>query len=116
MNSTTRALMTANLSDVRKTVPLLAPLREDVASIGPKWLPVALVLGAIAAVAYVDHRVVSISLVYLYIFPLGISAILLRKELTYSLVPVSVLVHDYWSPRVIHPEIRIFDNLVALLC
>jgi sigma-B regulation protein RsbU (phosphoserine phosphatase) len=108
--------MTANLSDVRQTVPLLAPLRKDVASIGPKWLPVALVLGAIAAVAYVDHRVVSTSLVYLYTFPLGISAILLRKEVTYSLIPLCILLHDYWSPRIIHLPLRIFDNLFALLC
>ena len=108
--------MPANLADVRKRVPLLAPLRKDVASIGPPWLPVALVLGAIAAVAYVDHLVVSTSLVYLYIFPLGISAILLRKEVSYSLIPVCILFHDYWSPRIIHPGIRIFDNLIALLC
>jgi len=108
--------MTANLSDVHKRVPLLAPLRKDVASIGPAWLPVALVLGAIAAVAYVDHRVVSTSLVYLYIFPLGVSAILLRKELTYSLVPLCILLHDYWSPRIIHLPVRLFDNLFALLC
>jgi sigma-B regulation protein RsbU (phosphoserine phosphatase) len=87
-----------------------------VASIGPAWLPVALVFGAIAAVAYVDHLVISTSLVYLYIFPLGISAILLRKEVTYSLVPVCILFHDYWSPRIIHLEMRIFDNLLALLC
>ena len=108
--------MPANLADVRKKVPLLAPLRKDVASIGPKWLPVALVLGAIAAVAYVDHRVVSTSLVYLYTFPLGISAILLRKEVTYSLIPLCILLHDYWSPRIIHLPIRIFDNVVTLLC
>src|ERR1700722_11095181 len=111
-----RALMTANLPDVHKRVPLLAPLRKDVASIGPKWLPVALVLGAIAPIAYVDHRVVSPSLVYLYTFPLGISAILLRKEVTYSLVPLCILLHDYWSPRIIHLPVRIFDNLLALLC
>src|SRR3984957_3367413 len=111
-----RALMTANLPDVHKTVPLLAPLRTDVASIGPAWLPVALVLGAIGAVAYVDHLGLSTSLVYLYIFPLGISAILLRKEITYSLIPVCILFHDYWSPRIIHPVIRIFDNVLALLC
>ena len=86
------------------------------AAIGPKWLPVALVLGAIAAVAYVDHRVVSTSLVYLYIFPLGVSAILLRKEVTYSLVPLCILLHDYWSPRIIHLPVRIVDNLFALLC
>jgi sigma-B regulation protein RsbU (phosphoserine phosphatase) len=111
-----RELMPANLPDVHKRVPLLAPLRKDVASIGPKWLPVALVLGAIAAVAYVDHRVVSTSLVYLYIFPLGISAILLRKEAAYSLIPLCILLHDYWSPRIIHLPVRIFDNLFALLC
>jgi sigma-B regulation protein RsbU (phosphoserine phosphatase) len=108
--------MPANLADVRKKVPLLAPLRKDVASIGPPWLPVALVLGAIAAVAYVDHRVVSTSLVYLYIFPLGVSAILLRKEVTYSLIPLCILLHDYWSPRIIHLPVRIFDNVVTLLC
>src|ERR1700675_1542997 len=111
-----RELTPLNLSHPRKKVPLLAPLRKDVASIGPPWLPVALVLGAIAAVAYVDHLVVSTSLVYLYIFPLGISAILLRKEVTYSLIPVCILFHDYWSPRIIHPGIRIFDNVIALLC
>jgi phosphoserine phosphatase RsbU/P len=116
MNSPLPELLHANLADVRKRVPLLAPLRKDVASIGPPWLPVALVLGAIAAVAYVDHLVVSTSLVYLYIFPLGISAILLRKEVSYSLIPVCILFHDYWSPRIIHPGIRIFDNVIALLC
>jgi len=109
-------LIPLNLPHPRKRVPLLAPLRKDVASIGPVWLPVVLVFGAIAAVAYVDHLVISTSLVYLYIFPLGISAILLRKEVTYSLVPVCILFHDYWSPRIIHPEMRIFDNLLALLC
>src|SRR3984893_17182956 len=111
-----RELIPLNLPHPRKKVPLLAPLHKDVASIGPAWLPVALVLGAIAAVAYVDHLVVSTSLVYLYIFPLGISAILLRKEVTYSLIPVCILFHDYWSPRIIHPGIRIFDNLFTLLC
>lgn len=108
--------MPANVPGLRKRVPLLAPLRKDLASVGPSWLPFVLVLGAIVAVAYVDHLVVSISLVYLYIFPLGISAILLRKEIAYSLVPVCVLIHDYWSPRIVHPEMRIFDNLLALLC
>ena len=111
-----RELIPLNLPHPRKRVPLLAPLRKDVASIGPRWLPVALALGAIAAVAYVDHLVLSISLVYLYIFPLGISAILLRKEVTYSLIPVCILVHDYWSPRTIHPRMRLFDNFLALLC
>jgi len=54
--------------------------------------------------------------VYLYIFPLGVGAILLRKEVSYSLIPLCILFHDYWSPRIIHPVLRIFDNLSALLC
>jgi sigma-B regulation protein RsbU (phosphoserine phosphatase) len=116
MDPPVRKLIPANLPAQRKRVPLLAPLRKDLASVGPSWLPFVLVLGAIVAVAYVDHLVASISLVYLYIFPLGISAILLRKEIAYSLVPVCVLVHDYWSPRIIHPKMRIFDNLLTLLC
>jgi sigma-B regulation protein RsbU (phosphoserine phosphatase) len=116
MHPSARELIASNVPDRQKKIPLLAPLRKDVASIGPKWFPVALVLGAIAAVAYVDHRVVSTSLVYLYTFPLGISAILLRKEVTYSLVPLCILFHDYWSPRIIHLPVRIFDNLFALLC
>jgi serine phosphatase RsbU (regulator of sigma subunit) len=108
--------MPAKMPDLRDRVPLLAPLRKDVASIGPGWLPIVLVLGAIVGVAYADHLVVSISLVYLYIFPLGVSAILLRKEVAYILIPVCVLFHDYWSPRIIHPGLRVFDNLLALLC
>jgi serine phosphatase RsbU (regulator of sigma subunit) len=108
--------MAAKVSALRKRVPLLAPLRKDVASIGPAWLPLALVLAAIAAVAYADHLVLSTSLVYLYIFPLGGGAILLRKKVAYGLIPVCILFHDYWSPRIIHPGIRILDNLLALLC
>jgi serine phosphatase RsbU (regulator of sigma subunit) len=111
-----REPLRAKLPDLGKRVPLLAPLRKDVASIGPAWLPVALVLAAIAAVAYADHLVLSISLVYLYIFPLGVGAILLRKELSYSLVIFCILFHDYYSPRPIHPGLRIFGNLSALLC
>src|SRR6266849_8448710 len=108
--------MPVELSAVRERVPLLVPLRRDVASIGPAWLPVALVLAAIAAIGYVDHLVLSTSLAYLYIFPLGVGAILLRKEISYGLIPVCVLFHDYWSPRIIHPRLRIFDNFLALLC
>jgi hypothetical protein len=116
MSSTTRPLIPTKLPDLRDGAPLLAPLRKDVASIGPPWLPLALVLAAIAAVAYADHVVPSISLVYLYIFPLGAGAILLRKELSYSLVVFCILFHDYYSPRPIHPGLRILGNLSALLC
>ena len=97
-------------------VPLPRLLRKEVASNGGSWLPVVLVLGAIAAVAYADHIVVSISLIYLYILPLAVSAIFLRREISYSLIAVCILLHDYWSPRYINPGLRIFHNLSAMLC
>src|SRR6266851_2743922 len=59
----------ANLPDKRKTPGLSPVLRKDVASNGPAGLPVVLVLGSFAAVAYADHLVVAISLVYLYLLP-----------------------------------------------
>jgi phosphoserine phosphatase RsbU/P len=111
-----RESLPAKLPELRHRVPLLVPLKKDVALNGQTWLPVALVLAAIAAVAYADHRVPSISLVYLYIFPLGVGAILLRKELSYSFVVFCILLHDYYSPRTVHPGLRIFGNLSALLC
>jgi sigma-B regulation protein RsbU (phosphoserine phosphatase) len=96
--------------------PLSRLLRKDVASNGPMWLPPVLVLGAIAAVAYADHLVLSISLVYLYILPLGIGAIFLRREISYGLIAACVLFHDYDSPRHIHPALRVIDNLATAMC
>src|SRR5229473_1620586 len=116
MSTTTRALMPGKLSDFRERVLLLSLLRKDVASNGPAWLPLVLVLGAISAVAYADHVVVSISLVYLYILPLAVGAIFLRKEVSYSLIVICILLHDSYSQRSIHPALRIFDNLSAMLC
>ena len=101
---------------LRERVPLQSLLRRDVALNGPAWLPLALVLGAVSAVAYADHLVVSISLVYLYILPLAVGAIFLRKTISYSLIVVCVLFHDYYSPRGINPGLRIFHNLSAMLC
>jgi serine phosphatase RsbU (regulator of sigma subunit) len=106
----------AQLRSLRERVPSLALLRKDVASSGPSWLPLVLVLGAVAAVAYADHRVVSVSLVYLYILPIGLGAIFLRKVISYSLIAACVLFHDYYSPRYINVGIRIFHNLSAMLC
>jgi hypothetical protein len=99
-----------------KSFSLQPLLRKDVASNGPASLPLVLVLGAIAAVVYADHLVRSISLVYLYILRLGIGAIFLRREISYCLIVVCILFHDYDSPRNIHPALRIFDNLAAMLC
>jgi serine phosphatase RsbU (regulator of sigma subunit) len=106
----------AGLGGLREKVPLLSLLRKDVALNGPAWPPLALVLGALSAVAYADHLVVSISLVYLYILPLAVGAIFLRKTVSYSLIVVCVLFHDYYSPRGINPGLRIFHNLSAMLC
>ncbi len=116
MTTTTQPLMPAKLRHFRERVLLLSLLRKDVASNGPAWLPLVLVLGAISAVAYADHLVVSISLVYLYILPLAVGAIFLRKEISYSLIVICILLHDSYSQRSIHPALRTFDNLAALLC
>ncbi len=116
MTAAVRESMPAELRDAPKSVPLLRLLRKDVASSGPAWLPLLLVLGATGAVAYADHLVVSVSLVYLYILPLGVGAIFLRKEISYSLIVVCILFHDYYSPRPINPGLRIFHNLSAMLC
>src|SRR5229473_309507 len=111
-----RASRPAELCGLRERVPLLSLLRRDVALNGPAWLPLALVLGAVSAVAYADHVVVSISLVYLYILPRAVGAIFLRKTVSYSLIAACVLFHDYYSPRGINPGLRILHNLSAMLC
>jgi serine phosphatase RsbU (regulator of sigma subunit) len=108
--------MRAELTALREKGPLRPLLRKDVASNGPAWLPLVLVLGAIAAVGYADHFVASISLVYLYILPLSVGAIFLRRAISYSLIAACILLHDYYSPRSINPGIRIFHNLSAMLC
>jgi sigma-B regulation protein RsbU (phosphoserine phosphatase) len=87
-----------------------------VASNGPAWLPLVLVLGAFGAVAYADHLVASISLIYLYILPVSVAAIFLRRKISYSLIVICILFHDYYSPRNISVGLRIFHNLSAILC
>jgi serine phosphatase RsbU (regulator of sigma subunit) len=105
---------------LRESVLLLSLLRKDWASNGPTWLPLVLVLAAIAGVAYADHLVVSLSLVYLYTLPLTVGAIFLRKELSYGLIVACIafhyLFHYFDSPRNIHLGLRIFHSLSALLC
>jgi len=116
MTTSTQPLTPAKLRDFHESALLRSLLRKDVALNGPAWLPLALVLGALSAVAYVFRLVVSISLVYLYILPLAVGAIFLRKKVSYSLIVVCVLFHDYYSPRNINPGLRIFHNLSAMLC
>ena len=104
----------------RQGVPLLFPPLNEVASHHSAWLPLVLVLAAIAGVAYVDHLVVSLSLVYLYTMPLTVGAIFLRKELSYGLIVACILFHYFFhyfdSPRHIHLGLRIFHDLSALFC
>ncbi len=106
----------AELDGLREDISLSPLLRKDVASNGPAWLPLLLVLGAIATVAYADHRVVSISLIYLYILPLSVGAIFLRKEISYSLIVICILFHYFDSPRHVSLGLRLFHDLSALLC
>jgi len=91
-------------------------LRRELASSGSTGLPLLLVIGAVAAVAYADHRVASISLIYLYILPLSVAAIWLRRELSYGLIAACILIHYFDSPRQVTWGLRIIHNLSALLC
>jgi sigma-B regulation protein RsbU (phosphoserine phosphatase) len=112
--STLEQRMFRQFLDVREGVRLRCLLRKLFK--GATWLPLVFVLGAIAGVGYADHLVVSISLVYLYILPLVISAVFLRREISYGLIPICILLHDYVSPRIISLALRIFHNGSALLC
>ena len=116
MRSAIGRTMAARLNVFGERVPVLPLLRKDVASNGPAWLPLVLVLGAVAAVAYADHRIAPISLLYLYILPLGVGAMFLRREISYSLIAVCILIHYFDSPRNINLGLRIFHNFSAMLC
>jgi len=82
---------------------------------GRQWLPMVLVFGSIGAVAYADFIVTSISLGYLYILPLGISAMFLRSQISYGLIAVCVFLHDLFGPPYPSQEARITHNLTALI-
>jgi serine phosphatase RsbU (regulator of sigma subunit) len=88
-------------------------LRRDVAATGARWLPATLILASIAAVAYADFIVSTVSLGYLYILPLGISAIFLRTRIGYALIVVCVFLHDFFGPPYPSLEARLAHNLTA---
>jgi serine phosphatase RsbU (regulator of sigma subunit) len=90
-------------------------LRSEVAVGGPQWLPMVLVFGSIGAVAYADFLVTAVSLGYLYILPLGISAMFLRSQISYGLIAVCVFLHDLFGPPYPSQEARITHNLTALI-
>lgn len=114
--STLQSSVAARLSEQQPRFGVPSLLRKDITPHGEAWLPLLMVFGAIGAVAYADHRVTSVSLMYLYILPLAVGAIFLRRKISYSLIVICVLLHDYFSPRSINPPIRVFHNLSAMLC
>ncbi len=94
MTTTVVRPIPANLPGERKT--------SDCCFCGGTWLPMDRrgcplfwSWRSFGAVAYVDHLVVSISLVYLYLLPLTVGAIFLRREISYGLIVVCILFHDY---------------------
>ncbi len=90
-------------------------LRRKFAAGGPQWMPAVLIFGSIAAVAYADFIVSAVSLGYLYILPLGISAMFLRTEISYALVAVCVFLHDLFGPPYPSLQARIAHNLTAAI-
>ena len=93
VNPAVRESRRLGLLALRERTPLLSVPRHDAASNGPTWLPLAFVMAAIVGVAYADHRVVSLSLVYLYTLPLTVGAVFLRKEISYSLIVACIAFH-----------------------
>jgi serine phosphatase RsbU (regulator of sigma subunit) len=89
--------------------------REDVGPGGNKWLPLALVLGSIAIVAYADGIASSVPLGYLYVLPLGISAMFLRSEISYGLIAVCIVLHDLFRPDYLTLHGRIAHNITGLV-
>jgi sigma-B regulation protein RsbU (phosphoserine phosphatase) len=89
--------------------------RGDLAADGLRWLPAALVFGSIGAVAYADSIATSVSLGYLYFLPLGISAIVWRRQISYALAIVCVFLHDLFGPSYPNSAARITHNLSALV-
>jgi len=72
------------------------------------------VVGFIASVAYADSKVVEISLGYLYILPIALSALINRRSTTYFVIAVCIVLHDYFGPTPRLP-FRFAFNLIALI-
>ncbi len=72
-----------------------------------------IVVAFIVAVAYADSRVDEISLGYLYLLPLVLSALVNRRLTTFSLIVVCIFLHDLFGPQ--HTIVaRVVLNLTAL--
>jgi len=115
VNAATLDSRPTDVRDLRATVVFQPLLRPDAASAGPRWLPLLLVFGSIAAVAYADHIAVHISLGFLYILPLGVGAMFLRSEISYGLIIVCAFLHDLFAPPYVNWANRIAHNVSAML-
>src|ERR1700733_50061 len=115
VNGATLDSIPAKLRDLRDATVFQPLLRADVGSAGPRWLPLFLVLGSIAAVAYADHIAVHISLGYLYILPLGVGAMFLRSAVSYGLIVVCAFLHDLFAPPYVNWANRIAHNVSAMV-
>jgi sigma-B regulation protein RsbU (phosphoserine phosphatase) len=63
-----------------------------------KVLSLLIILGSIVAIAYVDSVVSTVSLGFLYLFPLALSALLQPRRITLTLVVICVFLHDWFGP------------------
>lgn len=73
------------------------------------------VFAGIAAVAYADSLVVTISLGYLYILPLALSAMVHRLRVSLSLAAFCVLLHDALGPFAEVGWMQVGRNLLTLV-
>lgn len=73
------------------------------------------VFAGIAAVAYADHVVIAISLGYLYILPLALSAMVHRLRVSLSLAAFCVLLHDALGPFTEVGWMKAGRNLLTLV-
>ncbi len=72
------------------------------------------VLAGIAAVAYADNLVVTISLGYLYVLPLSLAALALPLPVTMTLLAICVVLHDWLGPFVHSGWPMLHRNLLTL--
>lgn len=79
-----------------------------------RLLAVLLVLAGIAVIAYVDWVAESLSLGFLYIFPLAFGAILMGRRSALLLVPLCVFLVDWLGPYEHSGWIVIWRNIVSL--
>jgi serine phosphatase RsbU (regulator of sigma subunit) len=72
-------------------------------------------LTGISAVAYADSLVVTISLGYLYVLPLSLAALTQYRGITFLLVGVCVLLHDWLGPYAHTGSQRFYVSVLSLI-